>query len=155
MKGTNEVRKCYFKISRYQYQWYQNCRVSICFTSLLRPFTVMPNVHILQIGDFGLAKKELFEDSSTPTSPTEFTPPKCSSQMTSTNHPTLQRKPSQHTSGVGTQAYAAPEQLTKGQVITLRNWGCKHATVGIRNPDAEIRTKSENRTFSVPVLGWL
>jgi hypothetical protein len=32
------------------------------------------------------------------------------------SHPTLQKKPSQHTSGVGTQAYAAPEQLTHGLV---------------------------------------
>ena len=71
---------------------------------------------LFQIGDFGLAKKELFDDSSTPTSPTEVTPSNHSDQMNSTNHPTLQRKPSQHTSGVGTQAYAAPEQLTKGQI---------------------------------------
>ena len=73
-----------------------------------------------QIGDFGLAKKELFDDASTPTLPTEGTPPNHSDELTSSIHPTLQRKPSQHTSGVGTQAYAAPEQLTKGQVTAMK-----------------------------------
>ncbi len=68
-----------------------------------------------QIGDFGLAKKELFNETTTsiPPSPEAF----------KAEHPTLQKKPSQHTSGVGTQAYAAPEQLSHGLVIFSVNFG--------------------------------
>lgn len=62
----------------------------------------------VQIGDFGLAKKDFFNDGPVPQSPADTS---CGD-----HHPTLQRKQSQHTSGVGTQAYAAPEQLTEGLI---------------------------------------
>ncbi len=51
----------------------------------------------VQIGDFGLAKNLFLATVPTPDEEKKF-----------------HRSGSYHTSGVGTQAYAAPEQLTEG-----------------------------------------
>ena len=133
-KASATISLLYLRVNSiilYKLRYYS---INVTLIVILGIFLRKLSLLLFQIGDFGLAKKELFDDSSTPTSPTEVTPSNLSDQMNSTNHPTLQRKPSQHTSGVGTQAYAAPEQLTKGQVR-------------VNNPSYKINSKYSCKTF--------
>eukprot|EP00095_Tigriopus_kingsejongensis_P000907 maker-scaffold186_size273091-snap-gene-1.31 protein:Tk00907 transcript:maker-scaffold186_size273091-snap-gene-1.31-mRNA-1 annotation:"eukaryotic translation initiation factor 2-alpha kinase 1" len=61
----------------------------------------------VQIGDFGLAKQDLSANVSTPHTPNDPLEPQ---------HQLFHASEKSHTSGVGTQAYGAPEQLQFGVV---------------------------------------
>ena len=65
----------------------------------------------VQIGDFGLAKQELQENIDISGPPTPMV-----SSGAIVPRVELTRTPSVHTSGVGTQAYGAPEQLNHGLI---------------------------------------
>lgn len=71
---------------------------------------------VVQIGDFGLAKEELLPNVEPPAATCLGDPP----SFGPAGKPGLSRANSgasaTHTSGVGTQAYASPEQLERGQM---------------------------------------
>ena len=80
----------------------------------------------VQIGDFGLAKHDFLDPEGgdnavvTPESPFDLSPP--SWQSCGASHepaaaikpPAVVKSRQRHTTGVGTQAYASPEQLING-----------------------------------------
>ena len=75
------------------------------------------NGEAVKIGDFGLAKKELQESSTdppTPDTPDDTMRRRMFDHVSNGKKELVRRTSSYHTSGVGTQAYGAPEQLLHG-----------------------------------------